>query len=45
MFILVTPVAGLAHHLIERPARAAMRAWETRQTKRQVRIRFALRQA
>jgi peptidoglycan/LPS O-acetylase OafA/YrhL len=45
MFILVVPVAGLAHHLVERPARAAMRGWEARQNKRQSRVNFALRQA
>jgi peptidoglycan/LPS O-acetylase OafA/YrhL len=45
MFILVVPVAGLAHHLIERPARAAMRGLEAKQNKRQTRLSFALRQA
>ncbi len=28
MFVGVVPVAMLAHHLVERPAREAMRAWE-----------------
>jgi peptidoglycan/LPS O-acetylase OafA/YrhL len=45
MFATVVPVAALAHHLIERPARTAMRALEQRQGQRRKRLRFALRQA
>ena len=40
MFLGVVPVAALAHHLVERPARTAMRSFERRQ-----RLGLALRQA
>jgi peptidoglycan/LPS O-acetylase OafA/YrhL len=45
MFIAVVPIAGLAHHLVERPARAAMRGFEQRLILRRKRFSFALRQA
>ena len=45
MFVGVVPVAALAHHLVERPARAAMRALEQRQGLRRRRVSFALRAA
>ena len=45
MFALVVPVAALGHHLVERPARTAMRKFEARVNRKQTRISFALRQA
>ena len=45
MFVGVVPVAAFAHHLIERPARAAMRALEQRRGLLRRRLGLALRQA
>jgi peptidoglycan/LPS O-acetylase OafA/YrhL len=45
MFAGVIPVAALAHHLIERPARSAMRGWEARRTQKTARLNLALRAA
>lgn len=45
MFAGAVPVAALAHHLVERPARSAMRGWEARRTRKQARMSLALRTA